>query len=336
MYPAGWESEAAPSGGACLADPAQYRPLVHAADGLDARRRRLAGARERARSRLTAYAFNAAADRAYLAPTTAPPTTFVPAGPVLTGSSVSAAVTSAAAAAVWYYAPTLSAHEAAAKVYDGALALPATAAPDFCLGASCTAWPRKQALVCDSIRQVLGGAVACPPPPTSDPQWPPTLVDAATTLATHKPALRLETSYGPTPCGEPLDYTFHADRAPWPFAFPCPEQQLYRTLAWETRPLPGVSGCDVCSFVQQGADGLFVGDIGPHTDHSPHLKLYLGKSVTQVSLGKPLPANGVTYVPITGINAGTTAWDRAELVGVIQVPNVPPISTVDQLPIVKK
>lgn len=132
LLPAAWEQEPALTAGDCAAflgksEPASsgpepsYRPLVYAVGGVQHDGLPLSNSRPKASPRLVAYGDHAPA--------------FYPGSPprmkILTGTSVSALVASAAAAARWYRKPDLTPFEVMAELWKGGhkSALPI----DFCL-----------------------------------------------------------------------------------------------------------------------------------------------------------------------------------------------------------
>lgn len=166
MLPAGWEREPAPDDEACVDfataipgdlpvfgddDAKLYRPLVYAVGALDAHDRPLRTMRTGGQPRLAAHG--------QAVVTTDPRATHTQ---ILSGSSMSAAVGSGAAAAAWAYAPKLTATELMGVVYDKAETLDtgpggADVVPEFCLGSSgCAAHPLKRVAVCSAV-----GAAAC-------------------------------------------------------------------------------------------------------------------------------------------------------------------------------
>lgn len=130
MFPAAWAEKPAPSPSTCralgVASPAGSslgtEPLVFAASGLEPNDEDLGLAREGARAELAAPASHAVV-RDGSQPSA-----------LQTGSSVAAAVVSAAAAVVWSYRPGLSPAEVMETVYDGGVDLGRRA--DVCPGTS--------------------------------------------------------------------------------------------------------------------------------------------------------------------------------------------------------
>ncbi len=116
-YPAAWESEAAPDarcanlGGGPVSTTPSYRPLVYGASAVDGADVPLANERPKGRARLVAPAGHVVVSRDGIR------------SKVYSGSSVSTAVLSAAAATVWTYDDGLTAHDVMQKVYDGAVRL---------------------------------------------------------------------------------------------------------------------------------------------------------------------------------------------------------------------
>jgi len=148
MYPAAWEVHPAPSESECYSFEGnmyngpqrpsfgtEQRPLLYSAAGVRFDDRPLANGREGGRSRLAAPAFLAAggylnSDGVLLSTE------------ILSGSSVAAAVTSAAAALLWSYRPQLRPGEVMKLLYDSGVSLspdpegePVEA--DYCLHPPC-------------------------------------------------------------------------------------------------------------------------------------------------------------------------------------------------------
>ena len=170
LLPGAWENRIAPDFDTCLQlgvtpdpmevpvnpDPAQYRPLIHAVGGVDPAGDPLANARPNAMPRLAALGRHGVAESHLGGEPTA----------TLTGTSVSSLVSSAAAAAVWYYAPELRANEVMQRIYDTAKPLAMTAdfhletgglAPETRAVSIC----RAAAATCPAGSQCLGEQPVC-------------------------------------------------------------------------------------------------------------------------------------------------------------------------------
>ncbi len=164
MYPAAWEQVAA-SKAECgrfglpeLEEEPTYRPLLYSVGAVDGRDRPVMSTRQGGRPRLATPGFQASTlyfDRSTMSmlPTE-----------TMTGSSVAAAVTSAAAALVWSYDPSLSPHEVMDRLYATAVPLETAATPappaDYCQGSACD--PIARLSVCDAIRATCPGGANCP------------------------------------------------------------------------------------------------------------------------------------------------------------------------------
>lgn len=149
MYPAAWTTESASCGG----------HLLVAAGGVNGNDGPLANGRPNSMPRLVVPGQHGVAkDRAF-----AQYRTYTPA---LSGTSVSAAVLSGAAAVVWGYNGTLSPEQVIETVYQGAFDLGVPA--DVCSASSCSV---RRVSVCGAIQAACSsGAPACPSPlPTCAP-----------------------------------------------------------------------------------------------------------------------------------------------------------------------
>ena len=166
LLPALWETHEAPSPNYCpqlagndqdesiFASPAGYRPLLFAASGDDNKGDDIAIARDGGRARLAAYADHAVVLGADIDGDGV--SNFTDA---MTGTSVSTAVLSSAAASVWYYRPELTFFDVMELVYDGATTL--SNLPDFCEGGACG--DTKRVTVCESVQKACdSGLGACP------------------------------------------------------------------------------------------------------------------------------------------------------------------------------
>lgn len=253
LHPAAWERRPAPGLKACedalqgsgAPDPslwpADYWPLVYAAGGVDFAGRALANARPGGEPGLAAFADHAVVDDGRSVPTA-----------LLTGTSVGAAVVSAAAAAVWYYRPGEKPHGVMKLVYEGSAGLGRDA--QFCLGGA-AGKPCPQARlevrrvsVCAAVAEACdAGGGACP---ASLPACPAagaldlSGADLAAFLATPPVAVDLaDASFSATfqACGgETLYYNVRPPD-------PCPHHQ-YHGLAAEhwNRSQPGSNPCSSC------------------------------------------------------------------------------------------
>lgn len=273
MYPAAWESKPAPTAADCQpyiaaagplapgVDPPRggerpgntlapiptvsYRPLVYAVGGVDGRDQPIAVTRLRGRPRLAAMAFHVAAPDREAGGFT----------DVFTGSSVSTAVVSAAAATVWGYVPHLPAAQVMRIVYESGMLIGPPTAADFCFGGGNLCPPIRRVSVCTAARlacSLYPGSCPTPPPPCAkeappnlgaNPTWDSMVWDAAVARVD-----RVETEIGGAPpCTGPV--CAPADHLPTNAAVPwvCPQ--------------PGWPGCDVC-VVDETMGAGFGGDAG--------------------------------------------------------------------------
>ena len=255
LLPAAWETVEAPE--ECQTSGSIYQPLVYAVGGVETDDLPLANSRDNARPPLVAYGEAAATESSDLDIPTA----------TLTGTSVSALVASATAAAVWYYFPHLSAAEVMDQVYASGKVLPGSPPPDFCLDGpgfpSCFAArePTHRVNICDAVRwacaaQDLGGGCPTPldpaspdPCPKSLPAWDPS-------------SISVQTMSGGT---DPLPQNLRCELAPWlydssgpaPVSF-CPSKELTGLGArpW-VGPQPNSDPCPNCHLDKDDND-LFV------------------------------------------------------------------------------
>lgn len=160
-------------GGAAARPPAPatgYSPLVHAVGAVDARDQRTQVARAFDQPRLAALGLGVVAGGSRSLKYTPP----------ANGTSMSAAIVSGIAAAVWAARPDLEAAEVMALVYEGGVALDGgarskRARTELCLGeplGPCQPWKVHRASLCGAISLALPQEkLACATPP--DPSSPP-------------------------------------------------------------------------------------------------------------------------------------------------------------------
>jgi hypothetical protein len=173
LLPAGWEQEPAPDATACNnagfrprfpfgSGQSTYRPLVYSVGAVDATDRPLAISRPHSLPRLVAYGMSVTTDLA-LAGSAAPQP--------MSGTSMSAAIASAAAMAVWTVAPDLDPHDVMAKVYDSAVDLTGHGGPQMdyrnveqCLPTAtpCDQWEMRRVSVCDALAAATPAGNAVP------------------------------------------------------------------------------------------------------------------------------------------------------------------------------
>lgn len=281
VYPAAWENEV----GGCSAAP----PLVWAVGGLDDLDEPLYNVRTGGMPVLAApgqlgYSVEE------LAIGTSPAGTF-------TGSSVGAAVATAAAAATWMYDASLTATDVMSTVAASAVALPS--ASTSC-GAGCP--PVRRVSVCRSAAAVAPTAVPCSthgPGAGSMPAWTNLETHLLELLATKTfPGPPLSKSLvvpgcSPVPVHEPLSvFTF-----PGPSG--CPMEEFENAiLAPAVGPQPGSDPCGVCALsVIPGGDGTLDMAIASElTDvvYAEVLTLYKGRTaVYRYDIGS-LESGGTT------------------------------------------
>lgn len=256
IFPAGWETRAAPSFAACVAlgltpsladfpvpgTGAPYRPLVYAVGGVRADDGRLANARAQGTPALTAFGDHAVVDSLAGLRTQA-----------LTGSSVATVVASVATAVGAYYRPDLRPFELVQEVYRGARGL--GRAPDFCQGgAPCpnASLQVRRVTTCATLAYLCrtGGGLCPSTLPLCSPAAPLDLAavdwSAFEAGATVLDQTNLTLAYAPIPeCHwERLSYAAGA----WPVD-PCPHWQYYpRAPARATEPQPGSYPCPNCTY----------------------------------------------------------------------------------------
>ncbi|HEU4532475.1 MAG TPA: S8 family serine peptidase, partial [Polyangiaceae bacterium] len=247
VYPAAWEALPAPSVEACRSYPlpsssgaaqlpvfppagtTAYRPLVHAVGAVDALDRPAGITRQGGRPRLAAYGVGVVAYE----PRTGGSTR------IKTGTSLSAAVASGAAALAWAYNPTLRADEIMAVLHKTgqAVAPSVELKPDLCAGQDCTGSIRRIS-ACNAAAKVFcnasscGSALPCKTVPAFGGDLPSPLVDWS---AEGFPTLELTTPAGPcTVASDPgCDWVWAGDTSqaePW------------------VGPQPGGGGCDTCVY----------------------------------------------------------------------------------------
>ena len=267
MHPAAWETHPAPDRRACgkllgtLPPKALFagprRPLVVAAGAVDGDSEPLANARPGGMPRLVAYGDHASV----------PSQDGDPDQPAhaLTGSSVAALVTSAAAAAVWQHTPHLPPGEVLQVLYDGGVDLkrPADVSPG-----RGTAPTQHRVTVCGAVAEACSaGGGMCPKTPLTcqTPDAGPLALegvdlsafdDPATTRIVALPELQGELRPGP-PCR--IDKLLYDDQGPPP-AMACPFDQLHSVQAvpW-TGPQPGSNPCPHCGLFPE--DGCLMVEI---------------------------------------------------------------------------
>lgn len=262
-FPGGWERQAALDHSACEAalgvalDPSHfpaanaYTPLVYAAAGLQGDGAPLTNASPTSAPRLAAFADHAVVEGHQPGQPTA----------ILTGSSVAALLTSAAAAAVWSQLPALGPAQVMDLLY--AAGDPLGRQADVCLagpeGVGCAphgqGYEARRISLCTALHQACSEPLAAcvQAPPTCMP-WRPAEPDvemaflafAAQTPARESAILLTAPYPAAPPCGT-WDLSFDPD-AGKPLD-PCPHRQ-YRTAEarpW-IRPAPESVPCSTCAI----------------------------------------------------------------------------------------
>lgn len=238
MYPALWEQMPAPSASTCGglvtsipgghaafagSEGGMYRPLVVAAGGVDWQDLPLGNSRELGQPRLLGYAQAVTTDDVRSNHTR-----------LLSGSSMSAATTSGAAATAWAYNPKLSATELLEILYDTGTTLDSGPTgmgrgTEFCLGESCSSYPPKRVSVCAAThRAACGDASSC----SSEPGCWTVPAHAGDSAAL------------------PADWTVFGGfttLASLPCSGDCnTETGVNQVLIPSVGPQPGIPGCDIC------------------------------------------------------------------------------------------
>jgi Subtilase family len=238
-YPAKWQDWPPVDPATCQqitghAPVAASRPLVYAVSGLDDRDRPLMNSASGARPPLAALGLLATSGdpRSLPAPES--------------GSSVAAAVTSAAAAAVWAYRPDLTADKVMQIVYDaGTLLDPSLGTPDFNYPTSFKSEQRRVS-ICEAVRRACDPAFSLMygQPPSGCPM---------PTCAAQKPS-SMSCSWQDAfdkqvPPEQPaILFTSLPDPAlPAPQS-PTEKYQSAKAAPW-TQPSPPDSKCPTCGFV---------------------------------------------------------------------------------------
>ncbi len=252
MLPGGWEQRAAPTDARCqqlgitgTPTTGSYRPLVHAVGGLDTANGPMPGTRTAGTPRLATAATYGVAGEGNL--TTG-----------LTGTSVSAAVVSGAAALVWSYAPELSAHEVMDVLY--ATAEPTGRDAEFNLPTS--PGDVRELDVCAALQLACEQSASCPTlslgcvtgPVNVDLTTAVALVNDVEVDTTVKPSFGKMKACAPT-CGVATSAT---GTTPFPcFATKIPPSAYY------VAPQPNSPACSHCtitgSTVRASLDSYYEG-----------------------------------------------------------------------------
>ncbi len=320
LLPAAWEQRQAPGSSSCLellgytppADDfppsgnAAYRPLLHAAAGVQSDGTPLSNSRPESASRTAAFGDHGlVAEPGGLAPTAA-----------LTGSSVSALVTSAAAAAAWHFRPDWRADEVMSAVYQSGDDLGRSAV--FCLdGDSQTPCPDpalivRRVSVCAALAAACSqGAGECTEEAkaltcTGWPAGPPDLQLEVASVFAGAPRVDLtelekSPSTDPVCQGETLFYRSSAVPVD-----PCPHHQ-YHGMPSEPwiGPQPGSDPCPDCWIDYRNQGYLYLEIDGDFEGILTDATLVVGFQAYNLGLG-PMVAGDqavVTEVPMVAVSA---------------------------------
>lgn len=311
LLPAAWERIAAPGYGQCKrvlgADPGSslfpssgetpYRPLIYAVGGVGSTGVPLANARQQGEPRQVAYGDHAVV---------AAPSSSGPVGPtgILTGTSVSALVTSAAAAAVWAYRDELRSDEVMELIYSAGDGLDRGA--DFCLGGSretpCSDSETlvRRASVCASVESACSSG-ACGSTSFSCDGWPADIADLngvdldpfqntspmTTDLSTYATTF--------TPIAECQGETLTTDGTTP--TDPCPHHQYYsmHVERW-TSPQPECEACSSCYIEFHSPGNLFIEINDDFVGQLTNPTLKIGEDLYNLTLGSPFLEAGDTAV----------------------------------------
>ena len=269
MFPAGWNAKDAPlsadclSLGSALAPATEWkRPTVYAVGGVDFEDAPLLIGRPGSEPPLVATADNGVVAFAAGATTSIDP---------LRGTSVAAAVASAAASIVWGFRPRLDIPDVVSTLYDAATPLGRGA--DVCLeGVPCPTGTQfhevRRLSVCNSMRLACATPLeACPPTsllPTcldrpAHASEPVRIPEEHVTQMVLEASVTLDASAHTAPvpplavCGSAATHV--ADPTVYPES-PCPERQYHGTgITSYTVPQPGSAGCGVCPLRYQVLEG---------------------------------------------------------------------------------
>ena len=303
LLPGGWETLPAPDAMECqlLGAPGgtqlgSYQPLVHAVGGMDSDLSPMPGTRDNANPRLVGAATNVVAGD--------------PLHGGLTGTSVGAAVATAAAALVWSYRDTLTGSEVMDRVYDSGGSLGGTTG-DFALSGTTPAEIR-HVDACAALEAACNEPNAnCPPMPlTCSTALPPSSADIAAALSAlssvHTVALSpvslpvIDSSCVDT-CGTPVTVQRAAGSTPNCAAFTVdPTDHLIN-------PTPDSIGCPTCGL-QNAVLSL---SLHPDYDEDPVEAVFVelidaGGTVMRFDLGAiELSSTLYTQVPIQELSPTT-------------------------------
>lgn len=308
IYPARWAEErvnCAGGGGVVInPNPSTMRKLLWAVGAVDEDDQDLSISRPNSRPSLVAYADHATvADRAGAA------------GPgmfhtmPLTGTSVSTAVVSAAAAAVWENLPGSTNEQVMELLWESG-----TRVGDedsfYCLAGTCE--DSRRVRVCDAVEyacDTMGGCtrdlgIPCEAPQGLQPE--PNSTSRMNRWRSFSVDLPLDAYFGPrteAACGTDLLFAKTLNRAP----NPCPDKQRYvaGVVLPHTQPQPHNTACPVCTmdlvtgeiYLEQDQPFSMVESITLHLDEAGGSKTYTTTVIP--------PGNTVTFSIDPALIAGT-------------------------------
>lgn len=326
LFPAGWgalgfDVSVCPSYG--VGYPVTYlddTPLVYAVGGVDEANRRLVNSRNNSQPRLVAFGDHAAVTDVYGVVTDP-----------MTGTSVSTALVSAAAAAVWANRPTMTSVDVAEALYDSGVAV-ATEDPFWCDG-PCE--PVRRVDVCKAVQFVCDATsagytgvpcdrstitVPCTNPTPAVPITPPAaLYSQLLTEATEVDLTPDAAIYHEAACG---GAAHDLRQSTFTRAFdPCPLEQYYTESAepW-LYPQPRSGECPSCFLMlPSGMVTLQWSDTSPPTSvtfDSISISIYdsLGAKRT-FTHDSPITISSPVLVNLT--SSAVVGTEKAEVAGVI-------------------
>ncbi len=263
-YPGGWEVKSSPGAARCaslgglVAGPAvvtSHRPLLYAVGGVDGRDRPLRNRRPSSVPSLVAPASHATISQAGVDPTR-----------VFTGSSMAAAVTSAAAATMWSYLPNWSRHDVMEKLRSSAIDLGWTPAVQaaWCAGGGWCPTSVRRVSFCRAVAEACRDNAVCSPSVVSCPvpTVPRDARPAGLAYATPNALQIVQPPFGParvppadSPCTTPIFTS--SPIAP----LQCPADTYPNNYARPyTGPQPGTGLCPTCVL---RLDGSLLLDLDP-------------------------------------------------------------------------
>ncbi|MGZ3451955.1 MAG: S8/S53 family peptidase [Polyangiales bacterium] len=292
MFPAAWETVAAPTKAECEAlegigyyeervdaifpKADVYRPLLWAASGVDGRDRAIATTRVGGVARLVAYADEVVArDGSAFTKN-------------LTGSSMAAAIVSGTAAAAWGYAPHVTPADLMATLYargadltKGAPVDVTDKTPGFCLGGACTTMSIRRVSVSNTIAALVPGWIS-----QTVPSYAGNLPKMPGDWSSLDPALFKSSSVDPCKsgvCSLPSASMLTSTAEPW------------------VDPQPGKVGCDVCGLTLTGTLYLIIG--GTYTNQPATLQVQTTTGTTQYY--QVTPTSTAQSYQLAGITANS-------------------------------